>query len=209
MSTVIIDPRPELIAEEAATNQPVLADSFLRAWQTVGNSYELLTTGTAPGNAGRTVALVHDHGVAGPGAILAQAPMRWQGNAEIGDTSSPAISHPLGLAYTFAWASLVIVYADQETSLCIFGTTGGGASNRPATVPGGLVMELNGAATPLEVSQSNDPGSWVISAGLGLLVAGTHTLALRIDSYAGVGESWAVTGAEVWAALGDQIRLPE
>ncbi len=83
MSTVVLDPRPELIAEEAGTAQPVLADTMLRVWQTVGNSYESLTTGPAPGNGARTVPAPHSHGLFSPGAVVAQAASRWQGPAEL------------------------------------------------------------------------------------------------------------------------------
>jgi len=207
MTTTVVDPRPELIAEEAGPNQPVLADTFSRVWQTVGNSYESLTTGPAPGNAGRTVAAPHDHGVAGPGAILAQAPSRWQGSAEIVAASAPMP----GLTHIYAWASCLAVYAGQDLQVVIFGRKGLGVGLRSpewSKRNGDLFLELNGADIPFEVVQSQDPSAWVIAAGLGTLAPGVYTLALRLDTPLAAVTSWTVDGAEVWHSGSEQMGLP-
>jgi len=210
MTTTVVDPRPDLIAEEAAPNQPILADTFLRIWRTIGNAYEKLTAGIAPGNGGRTVPAPHDHGVVGPGVFVAQAMSRWQGSAELGSQNAPATAHPFALPATYVWAAVVNVYADQEAMVVIFGSTGDAGLGNPAfaQIAGRLFLEIDGLDTPYEVVQSQDPGAWSIFAGLGKMLAGVHTLALRLGSYSAEGESWTVEGAEVWHSGGDQMTPP-
>ena len=61
MSTVVTNPRPDQFSEQAGPAQLVVASAFVRAWETIGNSYEQLTISPAPGNGARTVPAAHDH----------------------------------------------------------------------------------------------------------------------------------------------------
>ena len=205
MTTAIVNPRPELVKEEAGPNQPILADSMLTAWQTIGNSYESLTTVIAPGNAARTVPQAHDHGVAGPGAFVAQAAMRWNGSSEGGQVTTPYFAQ----SSIYIWASVVVVYAAQETSLSLFGS---GTSPDFMARTNDLKLELDGALIPYEFVRSQDPESWAIAAPLGKLAQGLHYLALRHDAILG-GPSpvlsgvvrFIIDGAEAWPSGGDQM----
>ena len=222
MTTVVTDPRPTMRAEEAAPTMSVLASSFLAAWQTVGNGYESLTVGNAPGNGGRTVALVHDHGIAGPGVDLAQAPMRWQGLGGVGGYSGPAALDPFSLTYTIAWAALVTAYKTQEMTLVVYGHEGATGTTHPGSLPGGLVLEINGVVLfPIGLSsfEPSRHGTWLLVVGLGVLPAGVYHVALKVLAYmpglpgpvpaaAPGGESWQVIGAEAWPNGNDQLRLP-
>ena len=204
MTTVVTDPRPTMRAEEAAPTMSVLASSFLAAWQTVGNGYESLTVGNAPGNGGRTVALVHDHGIAGPGVDLAQAPMRWHGRGG------------------GAWAALVTAYKTQEMTLVVYGHEGATGTTHPGSLPGGLVLEINGVVLfPIGLSsfEPSRHGTWLLVVGLGVLPAGVYHVALKVLAYmpglpgpvpaaSPGGESWQVIGAEAWPNGNDQLRLP-
>jgi len=213
MSTLVVDPRPTMNAEDAGTRQAVLASSFQRVWETIGNSYEQLTTGPAPNNGARTVAVPHDHsnGKSGAGIIAAQSPTRWQGLSRVGDMTSNATAFPLGLPYLYVWAAVVQVYCQQECNVAIFGTAGvlrQGAGAGPGTMPGALTLEINGLSTPFGFEVSNNPESWFVAAGLGVLPAGTYHLALKLTGLNGTGESWSVIGAEVWPSLNNQMVLP-
>lgn len=208
MSTTIVNPRPPMRAGDAEPRRAVLASSFEAAWQTIGNAYEQLTSGIAPGNGGRTVPLPHDHHASAEGALVAQAQCRWQGLSQIGDFSSRATAFPLGLPYLYAWAGLVEVYTPQEMAIVIVGNTGnGGGADRPGSVAQALVLEINGVSAPFEFRVSNDPETWVLSASL-VLPAGTSTAALRVDMLNAEGETWSVVGAEVWANANNQMVVP-
>lgn len=209
MSTTIIDPRPDQFTEQAGPGQFVMASAFDRAWQTIGNAYEQLTLGVAPGNALRTVPVAHDHQAGfGFGAFLAQPPMRWQGIGGVGSRAAAATVPPFALASIYAWAAMLEVYTKQELTVVVYGKRGNGDGvNEPGQQPAGLQLEMDGIDGPFGFEPSQDPEYWMIAAGLGLVNAGTHTLALRIDALAGAGEFWTVQGAEVWAASGEQIRL--
>lgn len=207
MSTLVVDPRPEMNAEDAGSRQAILASSFQRAWETIGNAYENLTTGPAPNNGARTVANPHDHtnGKTGFGITVAQSPSRWQGHARMTEQKLP----PYGLAYVYAWAAVLQVYTQQECNVAIFGTTGNGnGANLPGSIAGALTLEINGLSTPFGFELSNDPGAWFIAAGLGQLAAGTYHLALKVSTLNLGGEQWAVTGADVWSSQNNQMVLP-
>lgn len=211
MTTTIVDPRPAMVSEDAMSRSAVLATSFQRAWETIGNSYEQLTTGIAPGNGGRTVVLPHDHtnGKTGAGTIAAQAPSRWQGRSQLGDSNGPATSFPFGLASLYVWACIVEIYSQQEAAAVIVGRVGNnGGADRPGAVAQSLTLELNGFSMPYGFETSNDPGSWMIAANLGVLSAGTYHLALRVSALSPRGETWSVVGAEVWPNNNNQMVLP-
>ena len=204
MSTVVTDPRPDQYSEQAGPAQLVVASAFVRAWETIGNSYEQLTISPAPGNGARTVPVAHDHqAAAGFGAFLAQPPMRWQGQGGVGSNTFLATSNPFGLTYTFAWASMLSVYAKHEMTLVVYGKRGRRSTNEP--IQQSLQLEIDGLSTPYGLEPSLDPEYWMITAGLGLVSAGNHTLALRLIELNA--DFWTVTGAEVWANNGEQIRL--
>tara|TARA_R100001163_G_scaffold12051_1_gene11176 strand:- start:4316 stop:4951 length:636 start_codon:yes stop_codon:yes gene_type:complete len=210
MSTLVVSPRPEMRAEDAGTRQPVLASSFQRAWETVGNSYEQLTVGPAPNNGARTVPAPHDHtnGKVGSGITVAQAPLRWQGLSRVGDTDSRASTFPFALTYLYVWAGIVQVYTNQECAVAIFGNRGnGGGANLPGSIADALVLEINGFQTPFGFERSNGD-SWFIAAGLGVIAPGTYHLALKVTSLNGTGETWSVIGAEVWPSQNSQMVLP-
>ena len=210
MTTVVLNPRPELRKEDASPTHAVLASSFLEAWQTVGHSYEALTVGIAPGNGGRTVPAPHDHGVAGPGVFLAHAPMRWQGRGGVGSgLNGGAKVHPFGLAATFAWAGLVVAYTAHVMTLVIYGQGGNGDGTVPPnTIPGVLSIQLNGRPLAFGFEPVNQVDGFMITAGLGLVPAGVHTLALSVSLFELDGETWTITGAEVWSNDNEQFRLP-
>lgn len=208
MTTLVLDPRPEQQASFAAPQQAVRADAFAAAWETIGNSYETLTVGVAPGNAIRTVAQVHDHLSTGKGAFLAQPPSRWQGFASMGTDQAAAIAHPFALTNTFCWASLLQVYTDQTLLLVLYGQTGqANGVTRPSLDVQGLQLEIDGVVTPFGFEPSQDASSWSIVAGLGLVTAGIHTLALNFVGTYIDGLSWAIYGAEVWNEENEQVRL--
>ena len=205
MSTVVTDPRPDQYSEQAGPAQLVVASAFVRAWETIGNSYEQLTISPAPGNGARTVPVAHDHqAAAGFGAFLAQPPMRWQGIGGVGSDRVPATGNPFALTSTFAWASMLAVYAKHEMTVVIFGKRGTTRGiNLPQ--PQSITLEIDGFPTPYEFNPSQDLEYWTITAGLGLVNAGNHTLALRVINLSFDG--WTVQGAEVWANNGEQMRL--
>lgn len=204
MSTVVASPRPDQYSEQAGPAQLVVASAFVRAWKTIGNSYEQLTVSPAPGNGARTVPAAHDHqAAAGFGAFLAQPPMRWQGQGGVGSYTFLATSNPFALTYTFAWASMLSVYAKHEMTVVIYGKRGGRGASEP--IQQSLQLEIDGLSTPYTLEPSLDPEYWMITAGLGLVNAGNHTLALRLIELNA--DFWTVTGAEVWANNGEQIRL--
>jgi len=148
MSTAILDPRPEQQGNFAAPQQPVRADAFQQAWQTIGNSYETLTTGIAPGNGGRIVTQVHDHLKGSKGAMLAQPACRWQGFASMGDPQVAATAHPFSLANTFCWAAMLQVYTAQDYVLVLYGRDGeANGVQRPSIDVAGLQLELDGVIT--------------------------------------------------------------
>ncbi len=208
MSTVVVDPRPEQQANFAAPQQPVRADAFVAAWETIGNSYETLTVGIAPGNAIRTVAQPHDHLSTGKGAMLAQPACRWQGFASMGEPRKAATSHPFALTNTFCWASLLQVYTDQSLVLVLYGRDGqANGVTRPSLDVQGLQLEIDGVVTPFGFEPSQDASSWSIVAGLGLVTAGIHTLALNFVGTYVDGLSWSIYGAEVWSEDNQQVRL--
>ena len=208
MSTTIIDPRPPMRAGDAEPRRAVLASSFEAAWQTIGNAYEQLTSGIAPGNGGRTVPLPHDHQASAQGAFVAQAQCRWQGLSLVGDFTSRATAFPLGLPYLYVWAGLIEVYTVQEMALIIIGNTGNGAgATRPGSVAQALVLEVNGFSHPFEFRVSNDPETWVLSANF-IIPAGTNTASLQIDLLNPEGETWSVIGAEVWCNSNNQMVTP-
>ena len=207
MSTLVVNPRPAMRAEDAGLNLPVLASSFQRAWETIGNSYEQLTTGIAPGNGGRVVPLPHDHQASAGGALLAQAPTRWQGLSNVGVPLTPATAFPHGLAYLYVWAGLIEIYAEQECNVVILGARGG-AGTRTMPDPDALTLEIGGFVTPYGFEDSNDSDTFMISAGLGLMAPGTYPLALKLSSLDPNGECWQVFGAEVWSSRGNQMILP-
>ena len=208
MATLVIDPRPEQQGNSAAPQQAVRADAFAAAWQTIGNSYETLTTGIAPGNGGRTVAQVHNHSTGGKGAFLAQPPSRWQGFATMGDEGTAATAHPFALAATFCWASMLQVYTDQSLMLVLYGIDGqANGVIRPTIALPSLTLELDGIAMPLGFEPSQDRNSWSIVVGLGVVTAGLHTLALKLATYPPNGVAWSIYGAEVWSDANEQVRL--
>lgn len=209
MTTLVISPRPEQIAERAISGQPVMAQAVADAWATVGESYELLTIGAAPGNPGRTVAAPHDHGQAGPGVPLAQGACRWHGLAGVGQPGGlPATAHPLGLAYTYAWAGVVQAYGNHDLSLVLFGRSGAGAAQtEPTEAAGVVVLELDGAPVQFERLQAA-PGHWGLRADLGTVAPGPHWAALKINTLAAGGEQWAVDGAEVWPTSNGALVVP-
>jgi hypothetical protein len=181
MSTVVVDPRPDQFSEQAGPAQLVVASAFVRAWETIGNSYEQLTVSPAPGNGARTVPAAHDHqAAAGFGAFLAQPPMRWQGIGGVGSDIAPATGNPFALTSTF-----------------------GQGINMPR--PADITLEIDGFITFYEFGPTQDLEYWTITADLGLLNAGNHTLALRVVNLHFDG--WTVQGAEVWANNGEQMRL--
>jgi hypothetical protein len=206
MTTIVVNPRPELKREEAAPGQAVLAASFSDAWATVGNSYEALTTGTAPGNGARTVPAPHDHDATGTGFILAQAPCKWSGRGGVGEGLNPAKVPPFGLARTYAWAGLAVAYTDQVATLVV--SIRGNFPTPPDDVLGALSVELDGLPLQWGVEPSADPDVFLITAGLGLLTAGPHTLAIVLTAFRSNGELWQVIGAEVWPNNNEQLRLP-
>tara|TARA_Y100001963_G_scaffold126207_1_gene178484 strand:- start:771 stop:1328 length:558 start_codon:yes stop_codon:yes gene_type:complete len=184
-----------------------LASSFQRAWETIGNSYEALTTGPAPGNGARTVPNAHNHtnGKTGSGVTVAQAACRWQGRSNIVN----ATAFPHSLSYLYAWAGLVEIYTQQEVAVVIVGDTGDGSGgNVPGSVVGGLDLQLNGVSMPFGFENSNDRNTWMIGAGLGVLAPGTYHLALKISTLNTRAESWSVIGAEVWCSQNQQMVLP-
>ena len=198
MTTAILDPRPEQQGNFAAPQQPVRADAFEKAWQTIGNSYETLTTGIAPGNAGRAVAQVHDHLKGSKGAMLAQPACRWQGFASMGDSQAAA----------FCWAAMLQVYTSQDYVLVLYGRDGeANGVQRPSIDVVGLQLELNGVVTAHSFLASQDRNAWIITAELFSLAAGLHTLALNFTGAYINGLCWSVYGAEVWCADNDQVRL--
>ena len=207
MSTIIVNPRPTMRSGDAGVNQPILASSFQRAWETIGNGYEQLTTGNAPGNLARTVPVPHDHQSSAHGALLAQAASRWQGMSKFGTPTTTAKAFPHGLAYCYVWASLIEVYAQQEVIVVIFGSKGGGG-HRTTPDPAALTLEIAGFATPFGFEDSNDPETFMIAAGVGLLAPGTYPLALKLNSVDPAGECWQIFGAEVWSSRGNQMVLP-
>ena len=208
MSTAILDPRPEQQSNFAAPQQPVRADAFEKAWQTIGNSYETLTTGIAPGNAGRTVAQVHDHIKGSKGAMLAQPACRWQGFASMGDPQAAASAHPFALSNTFCWAAMLQVYTAQDYVLVLYGRDGeANGVQRPRIDVLNFQLELNGVATAHSFLASQDRNAWVITAELSSVAAGLHTLALNFTGAYINGLCWSVYGAEVWSADNDQVRL--
>ena len=207
MSTLVVDPRPELNANNVNSGRSILASSFEKAWQTIGNSYEQLTTGPAPNNGARTVAVPHNHtaGKSGAGAIAAQAPTRWQGLSQFGERGS-TVSFPFSLSYCYVWAGVLQVYSGQECAVAIFGTS---ESIGPERIPGRITLEINGLSTPFGFEVSNNFNTWFIAAGLGVLGAGTYHLALKVNSLSGaVNEKWSVIGAEVWPSVNNQMVLP-
>tara|TARA_Y100000593_G_scaffold92979_1_gene186244 strand:- start:1883 stop:2509 length:627 start_codon:yes stop_codon:yes gene_type:complete len=207
MSTLVVDPRPELNANNVNSGRSILASSFEKAWQTIGNSYEQLTTGPAPNNGARTVALPHNHtaGKSGAGAIAAQAPTRWQGLSQFGARGS-TFSFPFSLSYCYAWAGILQIYSGQECAIAIFGTS---ERLSPESIPGRVTLEINGLSTPFGFEVSNNPDVWFIAAGLGVLGAGTYHLALKVNSVSNVvSERWSVIGAEVWPSVNNQMVLP-
>ena len=204
MSTVVTNPRPDQFSEQAGPAQLVVASAFVRAWETIGNSYEQLTISPAPGNGARTVPVAHDHqAAAGFGAFLAQPPMRWQGIGGVGSDRVPATGNAFALTSTFAWASMLAVYAKHEMTVVIFGKRGGSGYNMPR--PADITLEIDGFPTPYEFIISRDFSYWTITAGLGLVNAGNHTLALRVINLNF--DAWTVQGAEAWANNGEQMRL--
>ena len=207
MATLVIDPRPEQQGSNAAPQQAVRADAFAAAWQTIGNSYETLTTGIAPGNGGRTVAQVHDHSTGGKGAFLAQPPSRWQGFATMGDEGTAATAHPFALTSTICWASLLQVYTDQGLLLVLRGNTGSANGvNKPSSDLNGLTLELDGVPMLLGFEPTGAL-DWAIAVGLGVVTAGVHTLALKLSTYPAEGVAWGIYGAEVWSESNEQVRL--
>ena len=146
----------------------------------------------------------HDHqAAAGFGAFLAQPPMRWQGIGGIGSKALPATGNPFGLPYTYAWAAMLAVYAKHEMTLVLYGNRGLRGFNLPQAQS--MTLEINGFSTPYGLEPSQDPKGWMLTAGLGSVGAGTHTLALSV---VGINfDGWSITGAEVWANNGEQMRL--
>jgi hypothetical protein len=206
MTTIVVNPRPELKREEASPGQAVLAASFSDAWATVGNSYETLTTGTAPGNGARTVPAPHDHDATGTGFILAQAPCKWSGRGGVGGDGAPAMAAPFGLARTYAWAGLAVAYTDQVATLVV--SIRGNFPTPPDDMLGALSVEIDGFPLQWGLEPSADPGVFLITAGLGLVPAGPHTLAIVLTTFRPDGELWQVIGAEVWPNNNEQLRLP-
>ena len=208
MSTAILDSRPEQQGNFAAPQQPVRADAFQQAWRTIGNSYETLTTGIAPGNGGRVVAQVHDHLKGSKGAMLAQPACRWQGFASMGDPQVAASAHPFSLANTFCWAAMLQVYTAQDYVLVLYGRDGeANGVQRPSIDVAGLQLELDGVITEHNFLASQDRNAWVITAEFASVSAGLHTLALNFTGAYINGLCWSVYGAEVWCADNDQVRL--
>jgi len=208
MSTTVVDPRPEQQANFAAPQQPVRADAFQAAWQTIGNSYETLTVGIAPGNGARIVAQPHDHLKASKGAMLAQPSCKWQGFASMGEAQIAATSHPFALTNTFCWAAMLQVYTGQDYVLVLYGRDGqANGTTRPTIDTIGLQLELDGIVTEHSFLASQDASAWVLTAELPSVGAGLHTLALNfVGSYVD-GLSWSIYGAEVWSADNQQLRL--
>ena len=207
MSTIVVNPRPELQKEEAAPGQSVLASSFSNAWATIGNSYESLTIGAAPGNGARTVPAAHNHDATGTGVILAQAPTKWNGRGGVGDgLNGAATGHPFALTKTFAWAGLAIAYTDQACDLVVF--VKGDFPVPWDVIPGAVSLELDGVPIQWTLKPSADPSVFMVTSESALITAGTHTLALAISFFRAGGELWQVIGAELWPSTNEQLRLP-
>lgn len=194
--------------EAAIAGLPILADDLLALWQTLGYSYERLTTGIAPGNAARQGFSAHDHGGGGTGVFLCQPLGRWNGTSDLAANGGQATGLPFGaMASFYCCAVACSTYVRQDAMVFISGTMGGGGINNPEEVGAALSVEWDGTALADVMHYYAAGNVWLIGAAIpaALNAAGFHSLALRIDAatiptLAGGGYAigWQTLMAEVW-----------
>lgn len=200
MTTVVPAARPAMNGNAGMGGLPVLAEDLLALWETLGYSYERLSTDTAPGNAGRAGFAAHNHAGGGVGSVLCQPLAKWEGRART-DGSSPAFGQPDGICF----AMLCPTYVACDASLTIVGRMGTSTQLGAALVPSGnpnLIVEFDAAPlTDVVFSGIRQLGYWTITAKIpaAVNVAGNHYAALRIVNMAtGPTSSFEVLAAEVW-----------
>jgi hypothetical protein len=194
--------------EAAIAGLPILADDLLALWQTLGYSYERLTTGIAPGNAARQGFSAHDHGGGGTGVFLCQPLGRWDGTSEMAASGGEATGLPFGaMASFYSCAVACTTYSQQDAVAFIAGQTGSGGINTPEATGPALSVEWDGTALADVMHYQAAGGVWLMVAAIpsALNAAGFHSLALRINAatiptLAGGGYAigWNTLMAEVW-----------
>lgn len=194
--------------EAAIAGLPILADDLLALWQTLGYSYERLTTGIAPGNAARQGFSAHDHGGGGTGVFLCQPLGRWDGTSDIAQGGGEATGLPFGAMTSFySCAVACTTYAQQDAVAFIAGEAGGGGLNTPKSTGPALSVEWDGTALADVMHYQAAGGVWLMAVAIpaALNAAGVHHLALRINAATippapggNFGISWKTLMAEVW-----------
>ena len=153
--------------EAAIAGLPILADDLLALWQTLGYSYERLTTGIAPGNAARQGFSAHDHGGGGTGVFLCQPLGRWNGTSDLAANGGQATGLPFGaMASFYCCAVACSTYVQQDAMVFISGTMGGGGINNPEEVGAALSVEWDGTALADVMHYYAAGDVWLIGAAI-------------------------------------------
>ena len=194
MTTVVPAARPAMNGNAGMGGLPVLAEDLLALWETLGYSYERLSTDIAPGNAGRAGFAAHNHAGGGVGSVLCQPLAKWEGRATT-EGGATAFGQPDGICF----AMLCPTYVACDASLVIAGKT---ERTRRITNAAGLIVEFDAAPLVDVIFSDIGPGGlWTITAKIpaAINVAGNHYAALRIVNFSGgVTASFEVLAAEVW-----------
>ena len=194
--------------EAAIAGLPILADDLLALWQTLGYSYERLTTGIAPGNAARQGFAAHDHSGGGNGVFLCQPLGRWNGTSDIAANGGEATALPFGgMTSFYSCAVACTTYSQQDAVAFIAGQIGSGGINAPEATGPALSVEWDGTSLPDVVHYQAAGGVWlmVVAIPAAINAAGVHHLALRINAATlptlasgGYAIGWRTLMAEVW-----------
>ena len=194
--------------EAAIAGLPILASDLLALWETLGYSYERLTTGIAPGNAARQGFSAHNHAGGGLGLLLCQPLGRWNGTADMAASGGQATALPFGaMTSFFSCAVACTTYAQQDAVAFVAGLNGTGGIDNPEETGPALSLEWDGVALPSVVHYQAEGGVWMMAATIPAAAnaAGVHHLALKITAASlpalaggGFGVSWRSLMAEVW-----------
>lgn len=208
MTTTVPAARPEMSGAASIGGLPILAGDLLALWETLGYSYERLTTGTAPGNAARQGFAEHDHTAGGLGTLLCQPLGRWAGAADMGYDGRASTGTPFGQSHYIAAGVACATYSAQDALGYVLGVDG----NEGVTAPdrAGAAPSLDWDGTALNDVNFYRSGSlWMIAGRIpaALNTAGAHHLAMRLDVAllpwvpgAAHAVSFRTLMAEVWPA---------